>query len=282
MPANPKSILAATDLSTEGNHAVERAAMVAGQKGIAGIRVLHVVEPPWLGGMPRASSQVASARRVLGRVALEIGRENGVSLDQSIRAGRPLQVIAEESKRSDLLVLGASTNHLLRDLILGSTAERLLTKTPASILAVRNRPTADYRRVLVALDFSRFDDNALAYARALAPGARLDLMHVFDTAFEGKMRYAGVGSDAITEYRSRTWEAAWREMNAVADRVPGRLRPVVVNGHIASNVVREGRKSNADLIVVGHPRRSWLSNLVMRRTAAQVLSDAHSDILVVH
>jgi nucleotide-binding universal stress UspA family protein len=196
--------------------------------------------------------------------------------------GAPLRVIAEESQRSDLLVLGASTDRRLRDLVVGSTAQRLLGKTRAPILVARNRPGADYRRVLVALDFSALDDTAVAYARAVAPHARLDLMHVFDTSFEGKMRYAGVGSDAISEYRFTAREAAMREMALAARRVPEHSRAVVVNGPVASNVLRQGRRSDADLIVVAHPKRAWLWNLVMQPVAAQVLSEAQSDVLVVH
>ena len=280
MATKPGSILAATDLSSKGNHAVERAAMLAARRGLGEMRVLHVLERPWLGSLaPQAG---ANARRALGNLATELERETGVRLDPRVTAGRPLQVIAGESKRSDLVVLGASTDHPLRDLFLGSTAGRLLAKTPASILTVRNRPQGEYRRVLVALDLSGFDDNVLAYARAVAPDARLSLLHVFDTRFEGKMRYAGVDPDAIAEYRSRTWQAAAREISFVAERVPGNLRTIVVNGHIASNVLREGRKANADLIVVGHRPRVWLSDMVMRRIAAEVVPNAHTDILVVH
>lgn len=280
MAARPGSILAATDLSTTGNHAVERAAMLAARSGIAQMRVLHVLERPLLSSpSPEAG---AKARRTLGEIATELGRENGVRLDPRVATGRPLQVISDESKRCDLVVLGASRNHALRDLFLGSTTERLLTKTPASLLIVRNRPQGEYRRVLVAVDFSEFDDDVLAFARGIAPEARFDLMHVFDTRLEGKMRYAGVNPDAITEYRSRTWEMAMRDMSFVADRIPGRPRTLVVNGHIASNVLREGRTAGADLIVVGHRPRSWLSNWVMHRVASEVLPHAHTDVLVVH
>jgi len=198
-----------------------------------------------------------------------------------LQAGAPLRLIAEESRGSDLLVLGASTGRRLRDFILGSSAERLLGKTRAPILVVRNRPEARYRRVLVAVDFSAFDDTALAYARAAAPDARLHLMHAFDTAFEGKLRYAGVGGETIQEYRSTARATAMREMALAARRVPELARAVVVNGPVASNVVRQGRAAGAELIVVAHPARSWLESLLMRPIAAQVLSDAQSDVLVV-
>jgi len=238
MAARLRSILAATDLSTTGTHAMERATMLAARSGGAQMRVLHAPK-------------------------------------------RPLQVISDASKGSDLVVLGGATEHSFRDLVLGSTAERLLRKTPASLLVVRNRPQGEYRRALVALDFSEFDDRVLAFARSVAPEARFDLMHAFDTRLEGKMRYAGVDPEAITEYRARTWESAMREMRLVADRIPGHPGTIVVNGHTASNVVRQGRAANADLIVVGHRPRSWLSRMMMSGIAAEVLPKAQTDVLVV-
>jgi nucleotide-binding universal stress UspA family protein len=47
-------------------------------------------------------------------------------------------------------------------------------------------------------------------------------------------------------------------------------------------VVSQARSSNADLIVVGHPRRSWLSSLLVPRIAARVLAGARSEVLAVH
>jgi universal stress protein E len=280
MPSQLKTILAATDLSRKGNRAVERAAMLAAKSGAAELRVLHVLEQPWLA--PRAAPELAQgALRRLDRLAAEMGRDHGVRVQHRLGTGSTLRVIAQDSRRSDLLVLGASTGHAVRDLLLGSPAQRLLARTPASILVARDPPRSDYGRVLVALNLSEFDDRTLAFARAVAPGARLDLVHVFDSRFEGKMRYAGVSGAAIEEYRSVSRDAAMQELRFAAERVPGHARTLVVGGPIASNVLRQGRESHADLIVVGHPPRRWLVSLLMRRVAAEVLSHARTDILVV-
>ena len=277
-----ESILAATDLTSASNRAAERAAMIARAKGLDAIRVLHVVDEPWLAASGDLPEALSAANRQLERLRFEVGRESGVEVETLLGRGNPLSVIREKSRDADLLVLGASDRHALRDLVMGSTARRLLARTPASVLVARNAPRADYRRVLVALDFSAYDDNAIAWARAVAPEARLDLVHAFDTQFEGKLRYAGVEADVIDAYRLRSREQALRKIGSVATRAPGPARPVVVPWPVAAGVVEQARASRAELVVVGRPGRSWLSNLLMERVADLVLADAPSDVLVVH
>ncbi|HUP29415.1 MAG TPA: universal stress protein [Usitatibacter sp.] len=277
-----ESILAATDLTSGSNRAAERAAMLARTNGLDKIRVLHVVDEPWLAASGDLPAALGAAERELEALRSQLGREPGVNVDTLIVSGSPMSVIREKSRGSDLLVLGASDRHPLRDLVIGTTAQRLLAKTPASVLVARNVPRGQYRRVLVALDLSEFDDQAIAWARAVAPEAHLDLVHAFDTQFEGKLRYAGVGADVIDQYRFRSREAALRGVGSVASRVPGPSRPVAVPWPIAAGVVDQARSSRSDLIVVGRPGRSWLSNLLMHPVADLVLESAESDVLVVH
>jgi nucleotide-binding universal stress UspA family protein len=274
-----KSIIAATNLGTHGNDAVKRAALLAHAHGLGSIRALHVIDKGWRSAN-RGTDEDAHHRLV--DLAARIRHEEGLTVLPRTRKGRTLDVIAAESAHCDLLVMGASSGRGIRDLLLGSTAERLLATTKSSILAVRKPPRGAYRRVLVALDFSSFDETVLAAARAVAPGARFHLMHVFDTTFEGKMRYAGVGPETIQDYRSMSRELAMREMVAATDHLPERPPAVLIPGPIASNVVSQARSSNADLIVVGHPKRSWLSSLLVPRIAARVLAGARSDVLAVH
>jgi nucleotide-binding universal stress UspA family protein len=177
--------------------------------------------------------------------------------------------------------VGASGRHALRDLLIGSSAQRLLPKTQAAVLVARNAPRADYARVLVALNLSEFDEKAIAWARKVAPQARIDVVYAFDPRFEGKLRYAGVGTDVIDEYRFQSRELALRKVDSVMSRVPEASRAVVVPWPVAAGVVEQAKISRSDLIVVGRPGRSWLANLLMQRVADLVLADAQSDVLVV-
>lgn len=282
MKATFRSILAATDLSRTGNDAVKRAALLAAANDIGTIRALHVTDKSWHVPMMHKDGSHDNSHRLLGDLAVLVRHERGLDVTPRIRNGSMLRVIAAEARHFDLLIIGASQDHSIRDLFLGSTAERLLDTMEAPILVVRHPPKGSYQRVLVAMELSDFDETVIAFARAVAPEAQLDLMHVFDNRFERKLRSAGVGAEAIREYRSVSREQALKEMRVAAERVPDRSREIVVPGPIASTVLRQGRSTKADLIVVGHPKRSWLANLLIRRTAAGVLADAPSDVLVVH
>jgi hypothetical protein len=60
-----------------------------------------------------------------------------------------------------------------------------------------------YREVPVAANFAIDAGNALAYAQAVAPEAKLNLVHAYRVPYEGKMHYAGVAADLIDEYRTK-------------------------------------------------------------------------------
>jgi nucleotide-binding universal stress UspA family protein len=274
------TIVAATDLRARGNDAVRRAAQIAAANGMGSIRAVHATGMRPLDGILRRS-RADHASRKLGDLAVDIRRENDLLVVPRLRAGRVARVLADEAMRAGLVVVGASGDHPIRDVLAGSTAERLLGRGRASILVVRTPPREAYRRVLVALDLSRFDETVLARARAIAPGADLRVMHVFDTGFEGKMRYAGAGWDAIQHYRSTSRELALREMLASPHGHPEYGPAILVPGPVASNVVAQARSAKADLIVVGHPKRPWLENLLVPRIAPRVIAGARTDVLAV-
>lgn len=80
---------------------------------------------------------LASSERCLAR-AKEIAGELGLSIDTKSAVGVPYETILEESKGYDVIVIHALSKSNLRDLLRGSTSEKLVRNAPTSVLVVRD------------------------------------------------------------------------------------------------------------------------------------------------
>ena len=149
-PGPFKTVVACVDFSPTSLLALDQAAHVATQDGAA-LHVLHIFNAPWHQLHYRAPTPEsdphfqeqyrAGLERRLSTFARELGREIDYLKptftlfdDQGHRSG-----IVEYAKRvdADLIVLGARGRANLRDVLLGSTAEKVLSESKCSVLAVK-------------------------------------------------------------------------------------------------------------------------------------------------
>ena len=91
----------------------------------------------------------------------------------SARAGYPFVEIIREARRghNELVVIGRHGWRTFREILLGSTAERVIRTSDTSILVVAARPSAPYERPLVAVDCSETSRSAMKLAWQLADRA---------------------------------------------------------------------------------------------------------------
>ncbi|MBL8999704.1 MAG: universal stress protein [Phycisphaerae bacterium] len=147
------SVVAAVDFSNTSRAAVQRAAMFASKDGAA-FHLLHVFQPPWQRLHYRAPTPLATPemqkqyRDGLGRRLEEFGREAIAGPFPGLRprcevfecpGHRSGIVDYAASVGADLVVLGTRGRTNLRDVFLGSTAEKTLRETRCSVLAVKPR-----------------------------------------------------------------------------------------------------------------------------------------------
>ncbi|MBL8763745.1 MAG: universal stress protein [Phycisphaerae bacterium] len=148
-----RSIIVCVDFSETSRLALEAAVRVAAQDG-ASLTILHVFEAPWRvlhfrvpGGEPDAGLETQMRADLESRLRefctpfqheLSYAKAEVVVLDYgSYRGGIPEYARAV---RADLVVLGTRGRTNLRDTLLGSTAERVLTNAPCSVLTVPAPP----------------------------------------------------------------------------------------------------------------------------------------------
>ncbi len=289
-----KSILATTDFSETSANAMKRAALVARALG-AKCTIANVISRGTLNALhdlmsPDSSDELEhalldDALDKLHQQAADLKSEYGVEAAVSVSAGSVLRQIAQQaaSQVASLIVMGAHGSGFVRDLLIGSTTDRVLRKTDRPMLVVRKNPAGDYQRVLVPVDFSERSGAAIALARMVAPTAELVLMHAYQVPYEGHLRMAGVAEAKMVELRQSAKNEAKRQLEDFVASIgmPGvSMRPLLVQGQAASAIVDQAVKLECDLIAIGKQGLRMIEELVLGSVTRQVLEQAPCDVLV--
>ena len=289
----PLRILAATDLSAPSRHAVDRAYRLAAERD-ALLQLVHAIAPGMfdqiqaiLGGDAPSITDtlIADAQARLLALNSDPKHTHGVRAECAVLNGKPIEAITLQADAiaADLLVLGARGEGFLRQLMLGSTASRLLRKTRHPVLIVKQAPHETYRRVLVAIDFSPASLAALHLVRALLPDAALVLLHAVEIPFAGKMQYANVDPDIIQRYRIQAQLEGMQKLRDLAQResLPeAETQLLALHGNAPQLILEQEQEQDCDLIVVGKRGVNMLEALLLGSTTEHVLMEAQGDVLV--
>lgn len=286
------SIVVAVDFSDHARHAADRAAMLAAEQR-AQLDLVHVISGSsldrlhnWIGAPADAEARLRDdAERSLQDMIEDIAGKRDIAARALVKTGHVLNQILSVSESADLLVLGAHGRNPLRDLILGTTAERLLEKSRRPVLVAKCPPRALYEQVIVPVDFSAYSAPALRMARLIAPAARMTIVHAFRVPFEGRLRIAGAAEESILAYSEEEREEAVKRIKDLI-RSSGddafRMSSVVERGDISRVILAQAQKSSADLIVIGKHGRSMVEEWLLGGVTRHVLAGSTCDVLVVH
>lgn len=289
----PLSVLVATDLSTLARHAAQRGAMLARESG-GTLELLHVLEAPALAALRRLLGQAEAdleqrlatqASDALAELARHIEQQYRIEAPWHLTGGPLVAGITDTARRhgSDLLVVGASSAAMLRNWLLGATADRLLRTNTCPVLSVRQTPHEPYRTVLVAVDFSNCSAQSIAHVRRIVPQAQLILLHACALPFEGKMRFAGISDATVMQYRRdarRRAETQLQSLAAQAGLTSLQWSPAVTQGDPGQDIVQQQVELDADLIALGKHGAGVTEELLLGSVTQQVLGRAHCDVLV--
>ena len=289
-----RTILAASDLSALARHAVARAALIASETG-ARLSLQHVVNVGAFDALRHlldsdaAGLQDTLLNEVRGEalaLAAEMERRYGVTPDVHLMVGKVQAEISNHADAIDaeILVLGARGAGFVRELLLGSTTERVLRRTRRSLLVVKQMAHETYRRVLLPVDFSPRSVDALHRAQAVAPQAELVLLHAFEVPFEGKLRYAGVDEGSLSSLRIQAKREATAKMNELvvaAGLDEARVRRLVLHGEASALILAQELEQDCDLIVIGKRGLALLEELLLGSVTKHVLAQSSADVLVI-
>lgn len=287
-------IIAATDLSPASLDAVDRGFELASLTG-ARYTLVHALGLDALGPLRNLIGEQAEGvtekamqhqREALEAVAADATRNRGVVARIHVEEGLATRFVPAyaDSVHADLIVVGARGQGVIRRLLLGSTASRLLRKSHCPVLIVKTPYRMVYRRVLIPVDFSPASLDAVRMARHLAPEADILLLHVFDVPFEGMLQYAGVSQTLIHSYRTEARERSLRQLHALAadagvDRADYSV--AVEHGEAVSHITAKQAQYGCDLIVMGKHGTHVTEELLLGSVTNRVLSESDIDTLVV-
>lgn len=289
-----RTLLAATDFSAPARHALERAAQLAHMHPDARLLLAHVVSTSALGKLRRLlpgeagaleAELLARAEKSLAEQAANLATRFDGHIDTALIQGSPPIALAElaDARRADLLVLGARGTNFVREVLLGSTTERLLRTSRRPLLTVRQRPQSPYRRILAPVDFSDHAAAAINAAHAWLPDADFVLLHAFEVEMESTLRFAGMEDALIHQYRILARNTAQADMEAFIGKlqVPAsRLSRQFVHGAATLRILEHEQTMDADLIVMGKHGRSAMEELLLGSVTQHVLAHSSSDVLI--
>lgn len=187
-------IVCATDFSSDAGAALRRAVML-GAEHDAALEVLHIVSRESLDALGQwvpdpvgfPERLVRAAREELEGCAAPAAEAAGIRIETRVVVGDVTESILERAAASRLLVIGAHGNNPLKDMMLGTTAERIAGRCMTPILVVRAVPERTYAKVIVAVDLLPGSEKAMAAALEFAGTATLTAAHAYDVPFEGML-----------------------------------------------------------------------------------------------
>ena len=285
-------LLVATDFSPAAQVAAERAARLAVEHDLP-LTLLHVLNHDWLVAVrdwlspeaPWAQGLWSESASRLDVEARRLSEATGAQIQVRLVEGHPVRGIDQVAGELGPLcvVVGARGSSPVHQMVIGTTAERLLRKSAHPLLVVRRPGGEPYRRVLVPLDFSAWATAAFDLALTLAPQAHVVLMHTFTVPFEEKLRFAGVDSDTIDLYRQKAREQALGQLHALVARAglaPERYSLCLLEGDAARLVVEQATERGCDLVVIGKHGKNAAEELLLGSVTKHVLAEAACDVLV--
>lgn len=278
-----KRLLATTDLSARAEKALARAAQLA-EEHKARLTVLHVKED--------AVRDEAQTQQVAVKVEDDLCRKvEVVSLPRDgtatmqVVTGKPFVEIIRRAREeaADLIVVGAHGEHFIKDLFLGTTAQKIVRKGDRPVLVAKRATRGPYCRVLVAVDFSDNSRHALEFALQLAPRAEFYVLHAYE-GFEGQLQRAGVTKTEIMRHRRQLAKEARQEMKVFLGSIDcgdKQVRREMWYGRAPHEITRVANRLRADLVAVGTAGRTGLPYILLGSVGEHVMREVSSDVLVV-
>jgi nucleotide-binding universal stress UspA family protein len=281
-----KKLLVPTDFSKGAELALRRALLLPLAEN-ATIHTIHVL-PPNLSATAHAKAMADAKRRL----------EQAVSGVREQAAGRDVSLIAEvllgeafveiircsRSIGTEVIVIGRHGRRPVRDMFIGSTAERVIRKGDVPVLVVNLEAARPYRKPLIATDLEDTAPRVFDLAfRVIGPAVKtVHVVHAFNVPFEGFVAPT-LAAGEKSEYRRSFREKAKAGIAALLAQYQDagiRWKTAVRAGDARSAILTEAIRRRADLIALGTHGRSGVAHALVGSVAEWVISAAPCDVLV--
>ena len=192
---------------------------------------------------------------------------------------------------TDLIVIGTRGDSSVKHLVLGSTAERVVRHATCPVLTWHISatsttpsapPTTEFKHLLVPVDFSPANDEALRHAVRFAStfGSQLTLLHIIEPPPYPEWGYAHLTrrDEALTLEARKKLDALVADLQRQGCRVnPARI----TTGDADTHICRVVGEIHPDLIILATHGHSALTQMFLGGTTERVVRHAACPVLVV-
>lgn len=285
MKSRLRNIVVATDFSPRSDRALRRGGLLAKQFS-AKLLLVHVVDDDQPARLLDTERNTAST--LLAEMADTLRSADRIECDARVVLGDAFAGILEtaESAEADIVVIGPHRRQILRDIFVGTTAERTIRAGRCPALMANGVPAGPYRRIVVAVDMSDGSAAAVRVVRefGLNDGAEVEVLHVYDSPDPRSMQRAMLtqGEKVLSAFEDKG-RAAGELMDFLARCGFKPVRAAVHENRstVADEILRFADETSADLIVVGTQGRTGIGRMLLGSVAQQVLGLSGRDVLAV-
>jgi nucleotide-binding universal stress UspA family protein len=290
----PPVVLVATDFSPTADAALEWGIEIAAARQGA-LHILHALHlhGPLTDFIPSPPDLDEHFQGIaVGRLAelAERATTRGVEAATHLELGLPSEAIVEGARRvgAELVVIGRRGQTRFADLLLGTTAERVVQRAPCPVLTVHPGDLGEERPgrvVLLPTDFSEDARHAAHIVRRLLPNvareARMVLLHAYHLPVE----YTAYGTIPTgLSYQQDVAAIAEEKLASMADDLGTEgleVETLAREGYPPEVIVEAARELEADVIALGTHGRTGLRHLLLGSNAQRVVSLAPCPVLTV-
>jgi nucleotide-binding universal stress UspA family protein len=273
-----ENVLCPVDFFPASRRAFDYAVKLAASYG-ARIHLLHVIAPlipATYGDSFDVGDLVAEIEKESAQMLAKLkarGEKAGATIHTEVAVGDIAQEIqrAADSRKADLVVMGAHGRRGLERFVMGSVTERMLRRCPAPLIVIghdsrRRRTPPAIKRILATTDFSDGTTDAMAYAFSLAQEcqARITLLHVVaDLSAETGAKTSPAQMAAVREKLEALAPEGARDWCDV--------RIQVASGEPHEVIARMVKTQKPGLLVMNIHGKSMVERALLGRTAERVL-----------
>ncbi len=279
-----ETILVATDFSARSDRALLRASLIARKTG-ASLVLAHAVDADQPDRLIEADR--AAASDLLAEAAATLRNDDGIDADWLVTIADVHEGVlaAADEASADLIVIGPHRSRL-KDVFVGTTAERLVRRSTRPLLIAVETPSAHHRTTLLALDFDEASKSAgrEALAMGVFDHTEVVVMHAFDSPGEGLMRRSLEQSADVDRYIEDEGDEAAGNLRDLLSELglPASCQTVVsMKGTPTSAILESARKVDADMIVLGTNQRKGFERALIGSVTEAVIRDARRDVLII-
>lgn len=140
------------------------------------------------------------------------------------------------------------------------------------------------KKLLVAVDFSSATPIVIEKAKRLALSSNSEIKLIHVVAPEPDFIGDDVGPQVIRDLKAQKYRERHKEIQQIADSMKNegiKVTPILMQGVTVDSIIKEQKRFDADLIIIGSHGHGAMYNLLMGSVVEGVIRESKIPVLVV-